>query len=376
MKKIKILVFTSSRADFSLLKYILLSKHQSIKFHLVISSPTNSKKQMINKVNSENIKIYESIIIKNPSNNNCRLKNINFILQKMGGIFERHKFDFFLGLGDRYETFAAVISANNFQIPIIHLSGGLLSFGSHDEFYRHAITKLATFHFTTSENSRKRVIQMGESPKRVFNYGSLGVEATKKFKFFSKSQIQKRFNFKLNKICILVTVHPNTSDSKIKEVDPILKALKKLNDVSIIFTSPNNDPGFKYIVFKLKKFISMHKNSHYLDKISDEEYLSILKFSNLVLGNSSSGIYQAPYLGVPTLNIGNRQEGRESPKSVINSKISENDIYIKCISILNKNIQVNFKNFPYGKGNTSEKIIKKIASLHRANYIKKFYDLK
>ena len=130
---------------------------------------------MINKVNSENIKIYESIIIRNPYNNNCRLENINFIFKKMGGIFERQKFDFFLVLGDRYETFAAVISANNFQIPIIHLSGGLLSFGSHDEFYRHAITKLATFHFTTSESSKKRVIQMGESPKRVFNYGSLGV---------------------------------------------------------------------------------------------------------------------------------------------------------------------------------------------------------
>ena len=241
-------------------------------------------------------------------------------------IIKSNHFDYMLILGDRFEVFASAIAANNFLLPIIHLSGGLLSLGSQDEYYRHAITKLSSFHFTTSEMSKKRVIQMGEQPSRVFNYGSLGVEAVKKNKYLSKSQLEHSLGIKILNKCIIVTLHPETVTGHTAEISNLIDALKKIIGVTIIFTSPNFDPGYKNIISEIKKFIKLNKNFHYFNNLNDQEYLSLIKLSNIVLGNSSSGFYQAPILRVPTINIGDRQLGRETCESIISIKSNTKDI--------------------------------------------------
>ena len=374
MTKIKILVFASSRADYSLLQWLFNKQNNLIKFELVISF-SKKNNNFSSSQNNNKVRIVKYIKLLSTFNKIIRYENITKIIKEVSKIFITKKYDYFLVLGDRYEVFAATISANNFQIPIIHLSGGLLSMGSQDEFYRHAITKMAFFHFTTSNQSKKRVIQMGEEPSRVFNYGSLGVESIKSTKLINKKEIQKSRGIVFLNKCILITVHPNTSNSKKKEIDIILTAIKKIDQTTFVFTSPNFDPGYADIIQKIKKFIKFNDNSYYFDDLTHQEYLSIMKLSDIVLGNSSSGFYQAPFMKVPTINIGDRQKGRESCGSIIDTKVSIKDIYSKCIKILFNKNKIDFTNFPYGNGNTSEKIINRIIKLPKYKKIKVFFNL-
>lgn len=373
MKKIKILVFASSRADYSLLKWLFSKPNNQIKFDLVTSFPEKNKN--FSSIDKDKVKIVKSINLLSTLDEITRYENIIKIIKKVSKTLITNKYNYFLVLGDRYEVFAATIAANNFQTPIIHLSGGLLSLGSQDDFYRHAITKMALLHFTTSNQSKRRVIQMGEEPSRVFNYGSLGVESIKRTKLITKKDIQTSLRIKFQIKCILITVHPNTSNPKKNEIDIILKAINKIDQTTFVFTSPNFDPGYIDIIKKIKKFVKSNNNSYYFDDLTHQEYLSIMKLSDIVLGNSSSGFYQAPFMKVPTINIGDRQKGRESCDSIIDAKISIKDIYSKCIKVLFNNNKIDFRNFPYGDGNTSKRIIDRIIKLPKFKKIKNFFNI-
>ena len=375
MKKLRILVFASSRADYSLLKWILIKKNTGISFDFISSSITKNKNHILKTIENDKIRLSNLIKLSSSDTHSDRSSNILKIIRSISNQFEKINYSYLLILGDRYEVFASAIAANNFQIPIIHLSGGLLSLGSQDEYYRHSITKLSTYHFTTSKKSRKRVIQMGEEPSRVFNYGSLGIESIKNTKFINRKIIYKKLGINLLENIILITFHPNTDDGNQNEIDHILLALKKIENTSLVFTPPNFDPGYKDIIFKIKTFVNAKKNAYYLVDLKDTYYLSILKLSKIILGNSSSGFYQAPYLKVPTLNIGNRQMGREGCQSIISIKSSSKEILKYCSMILNKKIKFSFNNFPYGNGNTSKKIISKIKKLPKENKVKNFFNL-
>ena len=374
MINLKILVFCSSRADYSLIKWLLKVKNSNIKFSLIISSNQKNKKSLTENIKKDEIQIYKLINLSSGDSNLTRSNNISIIINNLAKIIKSNHFDYMLILGDRFEVFASAIAANNFLLPIIHLSGGLLSLGSQDEYYRHAITKLSSFHFTTSEMSKKRVIQMGEQPSRVFNYGSLGVEAVKKNKYLSKSQLEHSLGIKILNKCIIVTLHPETVTGHTAEISNLIDALKKIIGVTIIFTSPNFDPGYKNIISEIKKFIKLNKNFHYFNNLNDQEYLSLIKLSNIVLGNSSSGFYQAPILRVPTINIGDRQLGRETCESIISIKSNTKDIYNNCKLILDDKKEISFKNFPYGRGNTSKKILNRLKKLPK-NKLKNFFDI-
>ena len=264
-------------------------------------------------------------------------------------------------------------------IPIAHIHGGELTFGSKDEYMRHAISKLSNLHFVSNEEYRKRLIRMGEQPKNVYNIGSLGVENLLNTKILNFNNFKKKIKlFKLKKPYFVFTYHPDTirlnKDEKYLEV--IFKTFNKLNEYNILFTSPNSDPGHDIIFKQINNFIKKNPDKSFFIKNSNQElYYSVIHHSNFIIGNSSSGIIEAPSLKTPTINLGTRQDGRLKSKSVIDTKISIKEILKSVSKIENyeKKFPKNFFKNPYYKKNSSKYLIEIIKSKKISHY-KKFYE--
>jgi len=284
-------------------------------------------------------------------------------------------------LGDRYEIFSAASAAMIANIPIAHIAGGETTQGAYDESIRHSITKMSSLHFTATETYKKRVIQLGENPKNVFNVGALAVESFQKLKLLSKKELENEIGFHFNKKNLLVTFHPTTLEPKTarKQFQELLDALDQLNETNIIFTKANSDTDGKIINEMIDSYVSSRvKNSVAFFSLGQLKYLSTLQFVDGVVGNSSSGITEAPLFKIGTINIGNRQKGRIMPKSVINCKNNKEDIFNAINKLYTKDFQQELKRIEniFGDGKTSSKIIKiiKITSLNNI-FKKKFYDI-
>ncbi|MCX5778213.1 MAG: UDP-N-acetylglucosamine 2-epimerase [Elusimicrobia bacterium] len=290
--------------------------------------------------------------------------------------------DFVILLGDRYEIFAAAISAFLLKIPLVHIHGGELTEGAVDDGLRHAITKMSSLHFTAAKEYRDRVIQMGEEPCRVFNVGSLGVENIHEMHLLSKGDLQEQLKINLEGKYLLVTFHPVTmeQDNGIAQLKNLLLALDQIKDMHIIFTLPNADAGGRAMIKTIQSYVSNNssKASAFVS-LGQLKYLSAMKYASAVVGNSSSGIIEAPSLKVPSVNIGDRQKGRLRAKSVIDCDPS-------IVSIANTVKQVLSESFkkkcskavnPYGGGNASAKIVsvikRRIDLIQRSG--KSFYDI-
>ena len=280
-------------------------------------------------------------------------------------------------MGDRYEIFISAFVATLYKIPIVHLFGGDETQGAYDNQFRHAITKLAHLHFPTNEISKKRILKMGENPKHVCNYGSLALENIKSLKKLNLKNIEKEFNFKFQKKYFLVCYHPETLGSKNKEnFQSLIKAILKFKKIQFIFTAANSDEGGDRINRVIKKISGNNKNIIFIKSFGQEKYLNVLKFSSGIIGNSSSGVLEAPSLKIGTLNLGNRQNGRIKIKSIINSNFETKNIIKGINKILSKQFKNKIKSIksPYYQKNTSENIIRKIFSLKGDDLlIKKFY---
>jgi len=295
--------------------------------------------------------------------------------------FKELKPDFIVLLGDRYEIFATAICAYLMRIPIVHIHGGEITEGAIDDGIRHSITKMSQLHFTSTEEYRKRVIQLGEESQRVFNVGALGVENIKTMELLPKSELEKQINFALNTEYVLVTFHSETmeKDGGINQLQNLLKVLNKVK-YKVIFTKPNSDAHGKIIIQIIERFVRKNPGRVALySSMGQLKYLSTIKYASVVIGNSSSGIIEAPSLKVPTVNIGGRQKGRIRAASVIdvNSDIKSISAGIKkAFSTAFKKECLKISN-PYGKGNTSGQILsilKKNKTLITQN-TKSFYDL-
>jgi GDP/UDP-N,N'-diacetylbacillosamine 2-epimerase (hydrolysing) len=283
-------------------------------------------------------------------------------------------------LGDRFEMLAAAFSAFSMQIPITHIHGGESSFGSLDEGIRHSITKMAICHFVSTSTYRKRVIQLGENPSMVFNYGALAYERIKELSLFNKTEIEQKFKFKFDKNNILITYHPATlSNNDTKDLDQIFLALDKLKNTKKIFTMPNADTGSAKIISMIKNYVKKNKRDCiYFKSLGQRMYFSFVNNCDLVLGNSSSGIIEVPFFKKPSIDVGIRQLGRIKCKSTVNVVAN----YLKILQSVKKVLSKSFlksmrkiKN-PYQKDETSKKIFKKILNLKSKNLlIKKFYDM-
>lgn len=266
-------------------------------------------------------------------------------------------------LGDRFEIFATAQAAMVLQIPLVHLAGGDNGLGTYDNVIRHCITKMASLHFVTNEDAYHRVIQLGESPDRVFCFGATSVENIIQAQFLSKEILEKELNIKFKEIIFLVTFHPLTMDSNTadSQLQALLKALNEFlgnGNCSIVFTKSNADNGGRKLNQVLEDYVSHQADCYLFDSLGQARYLSLMKIASVVIGNSSSGIYEAPYLQTPTVDIGNRQKGRVRPTSVIHCEAEADSIQNAILAAL----KVDFRDVAmmYGGGNVSKKIVQKI----------------
>lgn len=297
--------------------------------------------------------------------------------------FVEEKPDFLMVDGDRYETMAVCIAAFNANVPVIHLSGGATTEGASDEFYRHAITKLAFLHFPTTDVYRKRVIQLGEAPDCVFTVGSLGIENILTTELMTRDELKSALHFPVDHPFVMITFHPVTLEKHTSgdQVHALFNACKAFPDLHYIFTMANADAGGKEINDELVQFAE-NDPEHVLcvRSLGSLRYLSAMKYCEFVMGNSSSGLIEAPTFQKPTVNIGDRQRGRIKADSIIDCVPEKESI----ICAMQKALSPGFKAFcqtvknPNGDGDSSRKIvqcIKDYCACHEIDIKKKFYDV-
>ena len=382
----KICFITGSRADYGILHYLMKKFYRDKKTELQIIA-TNmhmSKKYGLTykEILKDGLKINYRIKLPLVSNKPKDItKATGIALIGFAKTFEKLKPSLVVVLGDRYEILAASFAALSARIPIAHVAGGEASFGVIDDSIRHSISKMSNLHFVSTKEYRKRVIQLGENPKNIYLVGSLGVERIKKIKLLKKNEFEKKINISLENKTILFTYHPTMQNKVVekKNIKEILFSLKKLKKTRIIFTLPNSDANSDIIKKSLISLSKKNKKKYKVFKsMGSSLYLSAIKHSNLVLGNSSSGIIEAPTLLTASINIGDRQNGRVKCKSVIDCKADGESI----LKAINKGISKKFnqkisklKN-PYEMKNTANKIFSIIKKINLKKLEKnKFFDL-
>lgn len=304
------------------------------------------------------------------------VRSMGVAMSGFADAYKTLKPDLIVVLGDRYEILAAVSAALIFNIPVAHLHGGEITEGAFDDAIRHAITKMSHLHFTSTEEYRRRVIQMGEQPDRVFNVGAIGVDNIKQIELWDKAQTEQSLGgFVLDRQTALITFHPVTmqAGSASSQMDELLGALDDLPLLRVIFTMPNSDTGSMVIEQKIKAWCEVNSDrAVWFFSLGLRRYLSVLQYIGIVVGNSSSGILEVPSFGIPTINIGDRQKGRIAALSVINCAPERRDIYDKILHSLKKGVI--FGDNPYEKPNTAASIASILERIAPNNIVIKHFN--
>ncbi|MBH1942478.1 UDP-N-acetylglucosamine 2-epimerase (hydrolyzing) [Mobilitalea sibirica] len=387
MKK-KISILTATRAEYGLLKPIIKKFQLVSEFdvRIVVTGAHLSSEFGLTytEIEQDGIQIDEKIEILLSSDTPAAIsKSMGLAMISFADYFEKLKPDMLIILGDRYETMAVAMVAMNHRIPIAHLHGGETTEGAIDESIRHAITKLSYLHFTSTEEYRNRVIQLGESPERVFCVGAIGIENILRETLMEKEELEKSIHFKLDQPYAVVTFHPVTlEDNKSEEqIKALLDVCGSYKNMKFIFTKANADSNGRIINQMIDSFVEKNEQAVAVTSLGMIRYLTALKYCKMVVGNSSSGLIEAPSFGIPTINIGDRQKGRLSAESVIHCEPIKEEIKQAFDLAISKEFQEKAKYTvnPYGDGNTSEKIldiIKDFLLNNKVNLKKKFYDMR
>ncbi|MFV0237892.1 MAG: UDP-N-acetylglucosamine 2-epimerase [Flavobacteriales bacterium] len=379
----KIAVITGTRAEYGLLRPIIqeIDQDSDLRLQLYVTAMHLSPEfgMTIQAIKEDNFFIDKKIEMLLSSDTQVGVvKSMGLGLLSFSEAFSELNPDMVLVLGDRSEILTAVISAYILGIPIIHLYGGDSTEGAYDEGIRHSISKMSYYHLTSTEVYKKRVIQLGESPERVFNVGAISVDNILNTNLLNKNEFEESIDFKLGNNNVLVTYHPvtlaNTSSSR--QFQSLLDAFDSFDDLSIIFTRPNSDTGSREVNKMIDAYVNQSKHKCTVHtSLGQLRYLSALKHVDMMIGNSSSGIVEAPSFNIPTINIGLRQKGRISASSVIDCDTDKNSIE-KAIKegydMINKGIQVEN---PYYNGGATQKIMNVIKSDKKISLNKKFYDI-
>lgn len=385
----KVCIITGTRAEYGLLKPVIDRIHLNDHLDLqIITTGMHLSPEFgltYKEIEQDGYRIDEKIEILLSSDTSIGItKTMGLAMISFSECFSRLKPDIIIVLGDRFEIFSAVSAAMIARIPVAHLHGGEATEGVIDEAIRHSITKMSYLHFTSTEEYRNRVIQLGEHPERVFNVGAVGVENIKSLKLLTKNELEEQINFNLGSKFVLVTFHPVTLDnhSAKEQFHNLLCALDKLYDVKIVFTKANADTDGRIINQMIDEYVVNNKNkSIAFTSMGQLKYLSAMKYASAVIGNSSSGIIEAPTFKVPTVNIGDRQKGRVQAKSIINCNSDISQISYAINRALDEEFGLDLRHVenPYGEGNVSEKIVHEIKTYLFEKGIdikKKFYDLR
>tara|TARA_Y100001970_G_scaffold250206_1_gene321699 strand:+ start:18545 stop:19687 length:1143 start_codon:yes stop_codon:yes gene_type:complete len=378
----KVCFVTSSRADYDLLYHSLLEfeSNNNTRLQLVVTGSHLVKAHgyTIKKIQKDRFKIDKTIKLSHEATTQSTITNISKIIKQFSQTIEELNPDIIVVLGDRYEIFGASISAFINNVPIAHLHGGEVTLSAQDDAMRHGITKMGSLHFVSDPKYKKRVVQLGERPNSVFNVGPLARERIEKLTFLTKKEIEKKIKFKFLEKNLLVTYHPETlyKGKNVSNFKKVLSSLNTLKDYGIIFTSPNMDSEADMLRSMINDFVDKNnKRSVHIKSMGAPVYFSCMQQVDAIVGNSSSGIIEAPIMGIPSVNIGDRQTGRENSGSIIHAKPLVGDILssIKkaCSSSFRKNSK---KSFP--KSYPSKIICKEIMSfLNNKQITKGFYDL-
>lgn len=383
--KRKICVITGSRADYDLLRWIMDGINHNTYFSLqIIVTGMHLSPEFgltYKSIEQDGFKINRKVEILTSSDTSVGIaKSIGLGLIGFADALYELKPDLIIVLGDRFEIFSAVSAALVAGIPVAHIHGGETTEGAFDEGLRHSITKMSHLHFVATEAYRKRVIQLGEQPSQVFLVGGLGVDNIKRLQLLNKEALETSLGFKFWHKNLLITFHPVTLeiDSSEKQMKELFSALLTLKDTQFIFTLPNADNGSRVLIEMIKHFVQQHTNAHWYSSLGQLRYLSLLAQVDGVIGNSSSGLTEAPSLHKGTINIGDRQRGRLQAESVINCEPNFKSISKALICLYSENFQnklCRIKN-PYGEGGASEKVLKVLQRIETSKIIKKtFYDL-
>ena len=380
-------ILTATRAEYGLLKPVIekLIVLDTIDVKVIVTGSHLSPEfgMTVNEIKADKIPVSASIpILLSSDTPNAISKSMGIALISFADYFQNNNLDALIVLGDRYETLAVCIASFNARIPIIHLYGGETTEGAIDEAYRHSITKMSSLHFTSTNEYRNRVIQLGESPDRVYNVGAIGIENAQNISCMSRNELSKSLNFDLQSTFAVVTFHPVTleDDSSLEQVNELLHAIDNFSHIRFIFTKANSDTHGRIINQKIEDYVKAHKNTIFLDSLGMQRYLSALRYASFAMGNSSSGLIEVPSFGIPSINIGDRQKGRLKALSVFDCLPISTSI-IEAINIVTAN---EFKEKaksainPYGDGYTSNKIVKVIIENlfdNTLNLKKKFYNI-
>jgi GDP/UDP-N,N'-diacetylbacillosamine 2-epimerase (hydrolysing) len=382
----KICVITGTRAEYGLLYWTIKEIQDSVDLELQICvtgmhlSPEFGLTYQ--QIEADGFKINEKIEIQLSSDTEVGVsKSIGLGLIGFSEAFQRLKPDLILLLGDRFEIFSAAAAAMVCRIPIAHCHGGEATEGLIDESIRHSITKMSQLHFTATEEYRKRVIQLGEQPDRVFNVGALGIENINRLKLLDRAETEASINFKLTNKNVLVTFHPVTLENATSEDQfrELLCALDLLENTNIIFTKPNSDTDGRVIISMIDEYVAInpHKSISFIS-LGQLRYLSLLQHVNTVVGNSSSGLIEAPSFKIPTINIGDRQRGRLKSTTVVDCEPTKSSILnaFKITESESFKLALRYAQNPYGNGDSSVKIISILRDIDLVGILKKkFYNL-
>ena len=384
----KIGVVTTTRAEYGLLKPIIKKIENDPETDLVlIVTGTHLLDEFGHTIDfiyedgfSSILEVPVKIDTGNSESISCTMGNY---FQSFSRIFQKLELDFVIVLGDRYELIPICFCATNAHTPIAHISGGEITEGAIDDAVRHCVTKLSYLHFPACEEYRNRIIQLGESPERVFNVGDPGVENVKKMQFPDEDLLREKLGIDKNIPYFSVIFHPITLDeaSPVDQVKELLSAIEDINDVQFVIMKSNADAGGNAINEILEAFVLEHQNCKLFSSLRIEEFLALQKYSLGLIGNSSSGIVETPCFGIPTINIGDRQKGRLMADSIICCPVDRGEIKSAIELAISDDFCIKARKTmnPYGSGETSAEILKHIKECIKSRGIdlkKRFYDIK
>jgi len=385
MKKRVVCIFTGSRAEYGLLRPLIekLAKDPAVTLRLIVSGMHMETEfgATYKEIQKDGFHIDEKIKTLTCSDTPQAIaKSIALGITGCADAFKRIRPDITVILGDRSEALGAAIASMICRIPIAHISGGEATFGMIDEAARHSITKMSHLHFVSTEVYRRRVIQLGEEPRRVFNVGALGLDNIRTMELLSKEALENDLGFLFGKKNLLVTFHPVTLDNNAAglQFQTLLNVLSSLKETRIIFTKANADTGGRIINAMIDRYAARQPDRCIaFASLGQLRYLSMLKYVDAVLGNSSSGIIEAPSFRIGTINIGDRQDGRIRATSVIDCKPVHSEIMTAIKKLYSEPFQAKLMRVvnTYGDGRTSRRI-KNVLTHHDLGRLlkKRFYD--
>jgi GDP/UDP-N,N'-diacetylbacillosamine 2-epimerase (hydrolysing) len=378
----KVCVVTGSRAEYGLMRWLMEDIHSSPDLELqLIATGTHLASEFgltYREIEVDGFKIDRRLEIGLGSDTPAGIaRSMGSALTAVGQALEELQPDLLLVLGDRFEIFAAVAAAMIARVPVAHLQGGEATEGSFDEALRHCITKMSHLHFVAAEDYRRRVMQLGEQPQRVFVVGGLGVDVICRTRLLGRAPLEDSLGIRLAPHSLLVTFHPATLDeeSAVSQMAELLAALDALPDVQLIFTMPNADPQGRALATMVGDYVARRPGAHVFTSLGQLRYLSCLRQVDGVIGNSSSGLTEAPTFRVGTVNIGDRQRGRLRAASVIDCAADRSAIGAALGQLYSPEFRARLAHVsnPYGEGGASARIVALLRSQSLDGIVKKVF---